>query len=324
MEQDQQQQMQPPQPSLQHPQQALQEPQQQSPPPPPEHSPQQLPSQPPDQLPEQPPERPPEQPPLLPSQSPQQPLQQLSQQPPQQQVPTQPGVKIVTENTQREGYKLKRTALTLMKGLSIAQFVMGGFCMLIGIILLPVEAIAFYSLFSIISYGIWSGAYFIIVGGIGLGAVKYNTEGWITSTMVLNIISSTLFFPTLIALAFIGLILNTSGCGSYSSNFCSATNGALTLNGLLMLISIAELVITIWSAALCCGAVCSCCLPVHSNQQQRKIYPGTVPVNQVNSEGYQATTADPVPSAPTPENEFYDDEQTTPNQDCQLSAPQQP
>ncbi|XP_067930027.1 high affinity immunoglobulin epsilon receptor subunit beta-like [Watersipora subatra] len=252
-----------------------------------------------------------EQPPQM--QQPQQPLQQPPQQLLQPQYAAQPGVTIVTQNPPGEGYKLRATALKQLKGLSITQVVMGALCILFGIILIPVELGTYTGWLSISGYGIWSGVYFVLVGGIGLGAVKHNTSGWITATMVLNIISSALFFLPLISMASTGVGLNASySCGSYYYyGSCSAINAALSLNVFLVLISLAELVITIWSAVLCCGAVCSCCLPTRSNhhvqyaapalqtQQQYVVYPGTVPAYQVNMGGYQVTTASQVPTAPT-------------------------
>ncbi|XP_067931220.1 membrane-spanning 4-domains subfamily A member 12-like [Watersipora subatra] len=244
---------------------------------------------------------------------PQQPLQQPLQQPPQQQYAAQPGVTVVTQNPQGQGYKLKETALTQMKGLSVTQVVMGVLCILFGIALIPVELGTSTGLFSITSYGIWSGVYFVIVGGIGLGAVKRNTGGWITATMVLNIISSALFFLPLISMASTGLAINASySCGSYYYyGSCPALKAAISLNVILLLISIAELVITIWSATLCCGAVCSCCLPTRPNphiqyaapalqtQQQYVACPGTVPAYQVNLDGSQFNAAGPVPTTVT-------------------------
>ncbi|XP_067929528.1 membrane-spanning 4-domains subfamily A member 8-like [Watersipora subatra] len=278
-------------------------------------------------------------------QQPQQPLQQPPQQPLQPQYAAQPGVTIVTQNPPGEGYKLKVTALKQLKGLSITQVVMGVLCILFGIILIPVELSTYYTWISVSGYGIWSGVYFVIVGGIGLGAVKHNTGGWITATMVLNIISSALFFPPLVFMASTGLGIHASySCeGYYYYSSCSviAKNAALALNVFLLLISLAELVITIWSAVLCCGAVCSCCLPTRSNhhvqytapalqtQQQYVVYPGTVPAYQVNMGGYQVTTAGQVLKAPTLVNQqppigynaqpqqppaYYDLGQTTPPQ----------
>ncbi|XP_067929526.1 membrane-spanning 4-domains subfamily A member 12-like isoform X1 [Watersipora subatra] len=279
-------------------------------------------------------------------QQPQQPLQQPPQQSLQPQYAAQPGVTVVTQNPPGEGYKLKAAALKQLKGLSVTQVVMGAFCILFGIILIPVELSTYNAWISVIGYGIWSGVYFVLVGGIGLGAVKHNTGGWITSTMVLNIISSALFFLPLISMASTGVGLNASArCGGYYYYIsCSATKAALALNILLVLISLAELVITIWSAVLCCGAVCSCCLPTRSNhyvqyaapalqtQQQYVVYPGTVPAYQVNMGGYQVTTAGQVPTAPTLVHQqppvgyssqpqqppaYYDIGQTTPHQNFQ-------
>ncbi|XP_067930028.1 membrane-spanning 4-domains subfamily A member 8-like [Watersipora subatra] len=280
-------------------------------------------------------------------QQPQQPLQQPPQQPLQPQYAAQPGVTIVTQNPPGEGYKLRATALKQLKGLSVTQVVMGALGILLGIILIPVELSTNNSWISVTGYGIWSGVYFAIVGGIGLGAVKHNTEGWITATLVLNIISSALFFLPLVSMASIGVGINASSrCQSYSYYYisCSATKAALSLNVFLVLIALVEFVITIWSAVLCCGAVCSYCLPTRSNhdvqyaapafqtQQQYVVYPGTVPAYQVNMGGYQVTTAGQVPTAPILVHQqppvgynaqpqkppaYYDTEQATPHQNFQ-------
>ncbi|XP_067931016.1 uncharacterized protein [Watersipora subatra] len=104
-----------------------------------------------------------------------------------------------------------------MKRLSIAQLVMGELCILFGAILIPVEAcLLSASVLAFSGYGIWCGAYFVIVGGIGLGVVKHNTGRWVATTKVLNIIGSTLFCLLLLIMAAIGLFWNAfSFCGFF-------------------------------------------------------------------------------------------------------------
>ncbi|XP_067929402.1 uncharacterized protein [Watersipora subatra] len=272
----------------------------------------------------------------------QQPLQQLWQQqhvmqPAQPQFATQSGVTVVNHHTEKNICKLKSTALSQLKGLSIAQLVVGGLCLLFGIILLPAETDKPTAWLSSICYGIWCGAYFIFVGGIGFGAVMRNTSSWINATMILNILTSTIFFPVLLILSSIAVSLNTS-----SSQWDRQAYTAF--NSILLLLSIAELVITIWSSVICCGAVCFCCFPVYPNhqahygapafqaQQHYVNYQRTVQANQVNLSGYQATTGDQVPTAPTlPSPElvigyeaqsqqppsYYDVVHTTPNQNLE-------
>ncbi|XP_067931013.1 uncharacterized protein [Watersipora subatra] len=247
-----------------------------------------------------------------------QPQQMLGQQqhviqPIQAQFNTQSGVTIVTQNPQESLYKLKPTTLSQLKRLSITQIVVGGLCLLLGISILVVEAESRYSSeLSFTGYGIWCGVYFVLAGGIGLGAVKHNTYSWIMATMILNIISSAIFFPALISMAsiVIGGKKFTSYCKQYSSA-CPIEKAAIVLSCGLLLFSVAELVITIWSAVLCCEAVCSCCLSARPNhqvqyavpalqtQQQYVVYPGTVLTQHVNSSGYQVTTGHQTPTATT-------------------------
>ncbi|XP_067929530.1 membrane-spanning 4-domains subfamily A member 8-like isoform X2 [Watersipora subatra] len=203
-------------------------------------------------------------------QQPQQSLQQPPQQPLQPQYAAQPGVTIVTQNPPEEGYRLKATALKQLKGLSVIQVVMGALCILFGIIIIPFELSTYNAWISFPGYGIWSGVYFVIAGGIGLGAVKHNNGSWISATMVLNIISSPLFFLPLISMASLGVVYNALvHCGGYYYYYrsCSGIKAVLALDIFLVLISFAELVITIWSAVICCKAVCTCCLPTRSNKQ---------------------------------------------------------
>ncbi|XP_067931012.1 uncharacterized protein [Watersipora subatra] len=274
----------------------------------------------------------------------QEPQQMLGQQnfimqPTQPQFITQPGVTIVTQNPQESFHKLKPTSLSQLKGLTITHVVVGTLCVLFGISLLPVEAESRSSSeLSFTGYAIWCGVYFVLAGGIGHGAVKHNTYSWITATMILNIISSAIFFPALISMASIVIGGNTSYCKRYSSG-CPVEEATTALNCGLLLFSVAELIIAIWSAVLCCEAVCSCCLPVHPNhqaqyvaptlqtQQQYVVYPGTVPTQNVNLSGYQVTTAGQVPTATTlmfpqagyaPQSQqppaYYQTVQATPNQ----------
>ncbi|XP_067931023.1 membrane-spanning 4-domains subfamily A member 4A-like [Watersipora subatra] len=234
-------------------------------------------------------------------------MQQL-QQPPQRQFAAQPDVTGAIWNPGGEGYQLEATALTQMKWLSFSQVVIGGLCILLGIILIPVETsmYMYYGEFSTIGHGIWCGAFFVIVGGVGLGAFAHNTIGWIAATLVLNIVSSILFSPLLASLASIDLADNISvGCETDISSFCSAINFVVGLNILLVLVSIAEFAITIWSAVLCCQVICNCCLPVSPNrnvqdgysalltQGQNVDFPALVPDYQINTRGYQATAAAP-------------------------------
>ncbi|XP_067929512.1 uncharacterized protein [Watersipora subatra] len=138
--------------------------------------------------------------------------QQQIMQPTQSQFDTQSGFTIVTQNRQEDIYKLHPTALSQLKRWPLAQMVMGGLCILFGIILISVEASTYYgSKFSSIGYGIWSGAYLLIVGGIGLCAVKRNTGSWIKTI-------STTFNVLLLLTSVAGLIVFI--CRNYCHSTC--------------------------------------------------------------------------------------------------------
>ncbi|XP_067930480.1 uncharacterized protein [Watersipora subatra] len=226
------------------------------------------------------------------------------QQPPQQQFAVQLDGTTAMGNPRRAGYQLEAAALTQMKWLSFFQVVIGGLCILLGIILIPVKASMFYWRLTLIAYSICCGAYFAIVGGVGLGAFAHNTIRWIIATMVLNIISLALFSIQLFIMPVTNLAINSSAsCGSYIYSSCSVKTFALSLNGLLVLISIAEFSIAIWSAVLCCRGICPCCFSVSPDQYVQDAYPAlltqrqnldfsaVVPNYQINAGGYQAVSA---------------------------------
>ncbi|XP_067930212.1 putative uncharacterized protein DDB_G0271606 [Watersipora subatra] len=203
----------------------------------------------------------PSQPVQLPQQI--QPLQQIQSTRYMQQLPleTQP------QTSQNETNKLKSTTLRWMKILSQAQVVLGACAVLFGSILLAVDETPYEPWIALVSYGIWSGVFFVVVGGFGLAAAKHNTYNWVRATMIFNIVCSAVFFFPLITMSSIALNLNSipyyecltpSSCGYFRGS-----NSALALNSLLLIISIAELVINIWTAILCCQTVCNCCQLFH-------------------------------------------------------------
>ncbi|XP_067929510.1 uncharacterized protein [Watersipora subatra] len=237
--------------------------------------------------------------------------QQQIMQPTQSQFDTQSGFTIVTQNRQEDIYKLHPTALSQLKRWPLAQMVMGGLCILFGIILISVEASTYYgSKFSSIGYGIWSGAYLLIVGGIGLCAVKRNTGSWISATIVVSFTFLIMMFVSLLEM--VSTVLSetsvSSSCG-YSYFTCGYHNIktiSTTFNVLLLLTSVAGLIVFI------CRNYChSTCLtsqewyayPDLSTQQQSEDDP-KAPLDsqksQVNLHGLQKFMIFQSFTAPTP------------------------
>ena len=142
--------------------------------------------------------------------------------------------------TSAAGYRssFEPTASFLMCWLSIFHIVIGILSVVAGTVLLIDPYVN-------IGYGIWDGVYFIVIGGIGLGASQKNMKIWIIATMVLNIISAAIFCPILLLL--ISLYYG----------------GAMSIA--LLLFAILELAISVCSAAFCLDAVCRCNRTVHYN-----------------------------------------------------------
>ncbi|KAF6028496.1 hypothetical protein EB796_013192 [Bugula neritina] len=182
-----------------------------------------------------------------------------------QQVHVQQPVTIVTQPAPQNDLedKFQPSALSQMKVLSIMQIVMGVLCIIFGITLAALDYSSYLSSTSeigVIGYGIWIGLYFILVGGIGMGAVSQNSNGWIVSTMVLNILCSAVWCWMLLSFSSAGLVsMSLNECIWF---FCSSNHIAdvfYAMDGMMLIMSIIQFVITIWCAALCCGAVCRCC-----------------------------------------------------------------
>ena len=71
-----------------------------------------------------------------------------------------------------------------------------------------------------------------------------------------------------------------------------AQKAIIAMNSLMVIMSVVELVVTIWSSVLCCGAVCRCCktssytqrvvqynaVPAVYPQQQMAMYPASTSV----------------------------------------------
>ncbi|XP_067945399.1 membrane-spanning 4-domains subfamily A member 3-like [Watersipora subatra] len=170
---------------------------------------------------------------------------------------------IIRLNSQHNvgGSVFQREVRSQMYGLSVVQIVAGIICFAPGV----VGIINKQKDYNYTGYGIWTGLYFIVVGSIGLGAAKSNTHCLTISAMVLNIIASVLCGISVIFSSF-GIDWSKDcrvDSSLYYMDDCQAENEALATNAVLLAASLVELLLTIWSAVLCCKAVCSFCKPSH-------------------------------------------------------------
>jgi len=185
----------------------------------------------------------------------------MQQQQPQMQQHQQPQTVVITQQPQQQEDKFSSNAKSQMTVLSIIQIVMGSLCILFGIILLALwfrsdDGIAF------IGYGIWIGIFWLIVGIVGHSAAKAEKDSCkIVGAMVMNIICTVMFCWMMIGMASTSIaIVNDNSC--FYGIYChrDAINRVfLGLDSLMLIMALIQFVITIWCAALCCGAVCYCC-----------------------------------------------------------------
>ncbi|XP_067929513.1 uncharacterized protein [Watersipora subatra] len=210
-----------------------------------------------------------------------------------------------TLQTDQTSSEQKRAAQSQTTGSSIPLVLMGVMCTVWGIILT-----AFGESLPFLVYGIWSGVYLLIVGGIGFCAVKRNTGSWISATIIVSLAFLTMLFVSVLEMA--STVLSetsvSSNCG-YSYFTCGYHNIktiSTTFNGLLLLTSVAGLIVCI-----CRNYYHSTCLtsqewyasPDLSTQQQSEDDP-KAPLDsqksQVNLHGLKKSMTSQPFTAPTP------------------------
>ncbi|KAI0207190.1 hypothetical protein LSAT2_008209 [Lamellibrachia satsuma] len=98
--------------------------------------------------------------------------------------------------------------------------------------------------------GIWGGLFFILTGTFGVMAARQKTSCTIISFMVLSVLASSVFVLPLLVLSTIGLSTN----GNYHRDRNTGMTVALLI--LLLILSLFETIIAIWSAVLGCKTVC--------------------------------------------------------------------
>ncbi|KAF6028501.1 hypothetical protein EB796_013197 [Bugula neritina] len=216
----------------------------------------------------------------------------------------QPPVTVVSQPVTSLPDKFQPTALSQIRVLCVMQLVMGIVSIIFGIAMAVLDSsiVDTQHYVGLQGYGIWIGAYFAICGGVGLSAARFNTSGWITSTLILNILCSVFFCCTLLSYTSVGLVQTSINDCHYfygfsltsSANTCNVTQikAYYAMDSIMLICSIIEFIVTIWSAVLCCGAVCLCCKDPVPHQQVITTYPAhsgvtiqsgyAPPVNQVS------------------------------------------
>ena len=94
---------------------------------------------------------------------------------------------------------------------------------------------------SCLGAGLWAGFFFAISGSFGLAASTRPSQGMITASMVLSIISFIFALP-LIAISAIGM----------AGHLYPLTPGVRTIYGLEILAGVAECIVAITTAYYCC------------------------------------------------------------------------
>lgn len=154
-------------------------------------------------------------------------------------------------SSRRENY-----AATQSLWLGSIQVGVGILCMLFQIV-----AIIIHAEVAVVGAGIWCGILFIISGVFGITASKYKTNCHIITFMVMSIISA-VFIVFLLACSSAGINYDRYTYryyhyySDYSDSRDSGRNGKLAMNSLLLILSLVECVVAIWSSAICCAGLC--------------------------------------------------------------------
>jgi len=150
-----------------------------------------------------------------------------------------------------ENYQFKSA-----RALGIAQIVCGVLCFIFQIAAIAVGATAAF-----VAPGIWCGILFVIAGCLGVASASSKTACTIVATMVLSIISSVFVFNVLIVAAVALGVDNDCHDYHYYDYYYPYREECnkppkLAMSGILLLLSIVELIASIWASVLCCSAVC--------------------------------------------------------------------
>lgn len=204
---------------------------------------------------------------------------------------------------------------------------------MIGIIYIVLEVFGkgrFYG-FAYMGHGIWCGIFFLVAGGLGICASQRKTGNkcLIISFMIMCIFAS-IFAGIMLIMSsiFLGVLANNLGyrCRIYTDYHdyhdytynpdCGRQGTAtLTLLSLLLIISVAEIVVSIWSSAICCNLVC-CCKTYGTRPVVVYYAVGAPPIGGETvfmgapaippaSIVYQIPAGQPVPSAPAFQTTVY-------------------
>lgn len=121
-------------------------------------------------------------------------------------------------------------------------------------------------------YGIWCGVFFLVSGGLGVGASQKPQYGLVVAHMVMSIFSA----------VFAGILLIASSVGAATSDDCNYYNYIYSyicdkpvvkgLNIGMVIVALLEAVLAIWASVICCSACC-CRQPAQSGNV---IMPGTI------------------------------------------------
>ncbi|XP_070537193.1 membrane-spanning 4-domains subfamily A member 4A-like isoform X2 [Ptychodera flava] len=190
--------------------------------------------------------------------------------------------------------------------LGAMQIVLGSLCVLFGIIILLLNgAISF------IAAPLWCGAIFIVTGLLGVLAANWKTSGVIISSMVMCILTATLFYPTLFGIMVATMVIEAidscyydySRHGSWGDYICDDRDTKLAIEGVILFLGFIDFVVAIVNSAFCCGALC--CKPRNvSPVVYYTVQPGGVPQQvpmATTQYGQQVILVPPSgPSAPPP------------------------
>ena len=92
------------------------------------------------------------------------------------------------------------------------------------------------------------GAYFILIGTIGLVAVRKNTKCWIKCVFVLNLINILLGCPLYLTMF---SMRAGSGIPEWDSDDCHKTQTAFAMSIVQLIAIVTETIASLWSVCLC-------------------------------------------------------------------------
>ncbi|XP_070537339.1 membrane-spanning 4-domains subfamily A member 4D-like [Ptychodera flava] len=142
--------------------------------------------------------------------------------------------------------------------LGATQVVLGFLCVVFGIGILMQEGLDI----SLIAAPMWCGAIFFVTGLFGILAAKRKTSSMIISSLVMCVLTATLFYPILFGVMVATMVMEAYYSCSYKYRYgygtflCHNRFFRQSIEGVILFLGFINFIVAIVNSVYCCRAIC--------------------------------------------------------------------